>query len=424
MSDIVTRGMLNPGSWYVMVPAPRSATPGLWNSGFPSDGKYAPQPPSPGIAPGTYTRPFALTLAEALDTSPQRNDVISKQFGSAVVIDPLGVAAMAYPNVSQGDQSWNGTSAVFPASGYLITFNYAGSAWDPWGAMWPVRRATFRQSSTAWQLDAAMAEHYFRGSDELGTDLPPRDDRPARQNWDIVDVGGAKLPLARQWAGNYSWLVTVVPTTNAARNGLARNPEGHTYDVSVVVFHKRVLPPGAASVAASSISGVGEFRKTMSRNERAVKASIISTGLNGGEILLDAMTDNIPGSPFENLKTGQWIMLCGPHPNSTTSEPRFALNWYQVLSIEGRESRLNNQGTDAPPPSATDPERRLIAVRGPQWPWQPATGVANNLCVGILNGAVAVHTKTMRLESPRSSPVKFGSSGSHTTTPNPWDFDT
>jgi hypothetical protein len=93
------------------------------------------------------------------------------------------------------------------------------------------------------------------------------------------------------------------------------------------------------------------------------------------------------------------------------------LNWYQVISIEGRDTRLNDDGTDSPPPPASDPERRLVTVRGPQWPWEPNGPAANNLCVAICRGAVAVHTKTMRLENGRTSPVTFGESGSITETP-------
>jgi hypothetical protein len=138
-------------------------------------------------------------------------------------------------------------------------------------------------------------------------------------------------------------------------------------------------------------------------NERAVRASIVSTGLNGGELFLEAIPDNIPGKPFENLKTGQWIMVCGPHPNSNVvmsdppvGEARFVLNWYQVLTIESERNDI-----------ISDPvNQRLVAVRGPQWPWLPTTGamsnsnneLSNQLCAGIFRGAVAVHSKTIRLE--------------------------
>jgi hypothetical protein len=105
------------------------------------------------------------------------------------------------------------------------------------------------------------------------------------------------------------------------------------------------------------------------------------------------------------------MMLCGPHPNSnasasTSGEPRFVLNWYQVLSIDAEQSA----------DLITDPTRqRVVAVRGPQWPWQPAASLtatnqlSNNLCAAICNGAVAVHTKTFRLEG-QGSPWGINSS--------------
>jgi hypothetical protein len=94
-------------------------------------------------------------------------------------------------------------------------------------------------------------------------------------------------------------------------------------------------------------------------------------------------------------------MLCGPHPNSTTIEPRFVLNWYQVMAVDAERT----------PNVLDDPAtERLVTVRGPQWPWQPALSgledynhLSNDLCVGIIRGAVAVHTKTLRLDSSRTS---------------------
>jgi hypothetical protein len=165
--------------------------------------------------------------------------------------------------------------------------------------------------------------------------------------------------------------------------------------MSVMGFLSEV-PSGAADV----------FRDTMSDQERAVRASIISTGLNGGEILLTDLDDHYSKkSPFGELKVGQWLMLCGPHPNSTNSEPRFALNWYQVLSIDSEGTGIANFSPTA---------NRVVAVRGPQWPWQPAPSPtsqqpSNNLCVAICRGAVAVHTKTLRLEGPSGSSWSVGS---------------
>jgi hypothetical protein len=403
--------MLNPWAWYVIAPNPRSNVLGDPNYQFQSiDGKY-----TPARAPiaGTFTRPFAEALLEGVRLNPissfavnttglQSATVLAKQFGSAFVIDPMYVAAASVPNVSNNN---NRVAYAFPASAWMNPAQNGGqyyrhAGWEPWKSAnrnqlaWPIRRATLQQSN-GWQLDARMAEHFFRGTDELATDFPDRADRPASQNWDVlVNNQGSTAPLARQWVGDYSWIISVVPTTSAARDGMARNPESFAYDVSVVVFYKRPLPTAPPQTSAELLA-TASF-------ERSVGAKVMSTSLTGGELLLSDLMDGAE-SAFTHLKAGQWIMLCGPHPNSTTAEPRFALNWYQVLSID-------KEGTGV---SGFNPTlNRVVTVRGPQWPWLPAqnltytandvSGLSNDLCVGICRGAVAVHTKTLRLGTSRS----------------------
>ncbi len=408
MSDIVTQGMLNPNSWYVMVPMPGVPSSPEWKIQFPSDGASSPN----GKVNGAFTRPFARALGEAL-LQTSNNSTIAKQFGSAFVIDPLAIATMA--GTAAPANAKHGPAAVFPAAAYsTYASNAAIPSWSasPWlawcgpsaaGYQWPIRRVTFRQSSTGWHMDSQMAEHYFRGNDDLSFDFPQRADRPAFQSWDISSSG---LPLARKWMGDYSWIVTVAPSTNAARNGMATNPEGFAYDVSVVVFYKRVLPENADSAFNTYGTNGGVYQSVMNQNERAVKANIVSTGLNGGELLLTDLgdyrdTSNVQKfNAFEHLKSGHWIMLCGPHPNSSAAEPRFVMNWYQVISIESEAAGI---------PSFDRIRQRVVTVRGPEWPWQPptslsdTTNVSNNLSVAICKGAVAVHTKSMRLEGRGSA---------------------
>lgn len=393
MNDLVARGMLNPSAWLTMVPNPRSPGLGAWNTGFPADGKYCPARTAPNLWPAMYVRPFAESLNQALSQPTAASDptLIGKQFGSAFVIDPIGVAAMADRDTNNNQR--NVIARPFPASVFALnpTAAFYNSSWQAWGNSantWPIRRLTFQQSD-GWPMTPQMASYYFQANDDLATDLPDRDDRPAAQNWEmLVNKSGATAPLARQWAGDYSWLATVVPTTDAARNGMARNPESFAYDVSVVIYHKRPLPTALPQTTAEM--------QTSTAAERAVRAAVITTGLTGGELLLTDLQDNVE-SPFMQLKVGQWIMLCGPHPNSTTTAPRFTLLWYQVLSIDTEGTGINN----------FDPRRnRVVAVRGPEWPWQPAAAsgdLANNLCVGICRGAVAVHTKTLRLEGRHSA---------------------
>jgi hypothetical protein len=432
MNDIMARGMLNPRAWYVEVPNPTvtnsSTSPNAILPGI--DGKYSPKAPdlTGSQTSSTFTRPFAEALAEGL----KRNTdvaVLAKQFGHAYVIDPIFASMAASTTVTSN----NLPAYPFPSTAYARypwpSSTYYGTRWwDPWRSnnktsasekTWPIRRVTFRQSS-GWPLDRQMAEHFFRGSDDLATDMPSRDDRPPIQTWQTT--GSAHTPLARDWNGDYSWIVSVVPTTNAARDGMARNPEGFSYDVSVVVFYKRPLPtsaPGTDVIDASS-------------NERMVGAKIVSTGLNGGELLLSDMNDvtvsstsSTLASPFTQLRVGDWIMLCGPHPNSnvvvgtnltnvgsatpSTGEPKFVLNWYQVLSIDAEGTGITGFNSSS---------QRVIAVRGVQWPWQPAakltdtTQLSNDLCVAICRGAVAVHTKTIRLEGYGSAwSIPAGGSG-------------
>jgi pilin/secretion family protein with methylation motif len=444
MNDIVARGMLNPESWYVMTPW---VGPGPAFMTFPSDGKYAPGNPPPPGARAKFARPFALTLREALNQPAALTDatLIGKQFGSAFVIDPRGVATFGFANGNAPGQPYgHSVACVFPASAsqawryYAYSPSWVGSMWVPWSGsqaaaqdayLWPIRRVTFRQPSTGWQMDDTMADFYFEGNDDLVTELPDRDDRPATQNWDTtVDRNGNSIPMARQWEGDYSWIVTVVPSTNAGRNGMARNPESHAYEVSVVVFYKRPLPGQSEDMYADFGQRLPEYLSNMSQNERAVQARVVSTGLNGGELLLtDFGEDYNKKSAFDGLRTSQWIMLCGPHPNSTVAEPRFSLNWYQVITVdrEGVGVRVGNRPFD---PKID----RLITVRGPQWPWTPNDPAVNNdraadnLCVAICRGAVAVHSRTIRLENPHSASsqaVAFGAGGNPNLNLPPYESD-
>jgi hypothetical protein len=439
MSDLMARGMLNPRSWYVMVPIPRDlSTTSTPNSGFASDGVYSTMP-SNNLA-GRFIRPFAATLDESLKANTGDPTVVTKQFGSAYVVDPLGMSFLALGLTAPGSAQpyVHGPAAVFPGAAYNASNNYAtySPSWSPWlgsgsyatgtstGFQWPVRRVTFRQigignptqPNAGLHVDQATAERLFRGNDDLVVDLPSRDDRPAIQKWDQSSTG---RPLVRQWGGDYSWIVTVAPSTNADRNAMARDPEAHAYDVSVVVFYKRTFPDNAVTTLQTLGSDNRAYLSAMAANERAVKGCAISSGLNGGELLLTDWGDFYDPAgtqkfnAFDQLRTGQWIMLCGPHPNSNVAynggnykwgDSRMFLNWYQVVSIDKEGKGVTDPSTG----QKFDPTtQRVVALRGAQWPWQPMpsdkTASANDLCVAICPGAVAVHTKTMRLEGRASA---------------------
>jgi hypothetical protein len=201
------------------------------------------------------------------------------------------------------------------------------------------------------------------------------EDVPTRQRVIGPDTNGDQVPdfaVARESQGNYSWMAMVAPTTSDARQALALDPSAYYFDVSVIVFYKRPI-------------------STIDTSEALVNGNIVSTGTGGGEILLDsAGIDNA----FEDLRQGQWVMVSGPHPSSTAEKPLFFTQWYRVLAIDDEPDGQPIGSTSITFNNAET--QRRIGLRGPDWPWKTPGSVVR---VGLFPGAVAVHTKTMRLET-------------------------
>ena len=412
-NDALARGWLNPAAWLT------------WEDGNIGLGTARLGTRAKG---NTFTRPLSesLSLTSAAIAAGSLPDPTkqykSMEYGSIFVIDPAGIASVALPmTYTASNQMKFGGS--FPASLTPVpTSPSYAPEWSSWsdnanvGLRWPVRRVTFRQPANpalqfSQPMQESIADRYFSSRDDLAFDLPTASDKPAIQISQISasDLSGTGVnALSRQSRGDYSWIVTVSPTTSEARDALATDSSAYTYEVSVVVFHKRVLPR-----SPETVDDMLENVKQLQNTERSVQAKILSSGLSGGEVLLtrfpatESLTVREPvSSPFDSLKTGQWIMLCGPHPNSTNDRALMVSHWYRVLNIEGKGSRLDANGRiDSNLPTNT-PERRLVSLRGPQWPWQPlaspppagASRLAENLYVCIPSGAVAVHAKTIHLE--------------------------
>src|SRR4051794_1310625 len=68
MNKLVTTGMLDPHSWFVLVPAPASPNIDDPNYNFAGvDSKYVPHGANPPLpAPSSFTRPFGEALAAGL----------------------------------------------------------------------------------------------------------------------------------------------------------------------------------------------------------------------------------------------------------------------------------------------------------------------------------------------------------------------
>ena len=406
-NEAISRGWLNPENWLA------------WEDTV--SGITLP----PGNVNRTFSRQFAETFRRKKSsqlylagTPVQNEQEITREFGSVFMIDPLGVASVSEYNATSGQNTANTANWLcgkFPTTSPTLN-PLPMAAWTPWfdtGGLsttrWPVRRLTLREIPTGAGA-SVMANRLFSTSDDLVFDVPASQDKPSVQRFELANLDNgpsANDALTRQSRGDYSWFITVCPTTPTARDALATDPGANSYEIAVVVFYKRPLGVETPSVAEDTTAN----RDLLAANERAVHAKIVSSGLNGGEVLLEKYgNDSMEESPFVNLKVGNWVYLCGPHPSSTDVRPMMTARWYQVLAIEGKTERLNSIGTTSPVAAAGDPERRLVALRGPEWPWQPATNAAgiaqldnyshlsNSLYVCIPSGAVAVHAKTIRLE--------------------------
>lgn len=418
LEDAIIRGHLDPENWIVHDLNGGGAMQGVFMH-LVSGAAPAPSDLSQrhlglrGAVDGSQLPPTIFGRAQNSKRSAR-----STYFGGAFVIDPIGSSsAMA------GDGLNNQLVVLpepsmplrrFPAFSQTFTEPSGGTAWDAWqaaGLFWPVRRVTVvgeitdlnsNNSNNQFLRPFAASRALFTASDDPALTLPDDGDAPARQFWETWATGSSgNSSSVRQARGDYSWIISVAPATSLDRDQIGIAPDAATMEVSTVVFHKRTRALDADSVVAA---------------ERFVTARVVSSGPGGGELLLQRRSPlrdpSLPpfrqdppelGSPFEDLREGQYVMVVGPHPLSTLTEPRLALRWCRVLNIND---------TGQPALSGLTPEQRqlssetqvLAALRGADWPWQAATdltdnAVANDLRVAILPGIVAVHTKTMRLEA-------------------------
>ena len=405
LDDAIVRGHLNPGNWFCL------------DIDLVKNGAN-------GILPSSVVEALrdGIVRSKSNQDGGLGNRYLNGFYGATYVIDPLGMAAVleeglpAYQTLSPPNRIWQGTTESSRVRRFPATDSDIPLSWSPWSlqqpgfATWPIRRVSTtidpnRFNNTSYKFQSPAAKKLFTTSDDLALIMPGNGDDPTRGRWATWSNGSAPLAAARQSRGDYSWIVSVSPGSSEARDALATQPDAYQYDVSVVVFYKRVLGHGYAGALEA---------------ERLVQAKVVSTGTAGGELLLERFYPSSPPvglpsgaadepnlSPFEDLRAGEYIMLTGPHPHSTDNRPMLFSQWYRVVTIEdsGR-SILDGTTTEQ---QLNRESRVLVSLRGPDWPWQPATSqsgadlsdnvLSNDLRVTIIPGAVAVHTKTMRLES-------------------------
>lgn len=297
--------------------------------------------------------------------------------GHAFVIDPLGGAQITVSGLQR---------MFFPASGSMVTRPWptlrfptiSGTYVTPSaGSLWPIYRISLPipTSNTAIStfpyvaMDRQTADMAFRLRDDLAIVQPDAGDRPSIQRW---RTNGTQL-LSRDYVGDYSWLATVVPTSQRALIGLqpAANIKDAFYEVTTVVFYKRDVVP-----STSAVGSPGSERLITAQFLNESELAIYSTTNTDAEINL----------AIDGIKPTNWIAVMGV--NQITGA--FMMKWYKIQAMDDENSAIV---ADASTP-ANGRRGRYLMVQGPDWP----TSSYNNLRVAILPGAIDAYTRVMQVD--------------------------
>ncbi len=396
-ADLKARGMLNPRVWMYADPAPVAEVSTI-----------VLEPPVTGTAVSPK-----LANAHVIQPNGQFNVTPTSTIGvgHAFIIDPIGTAE-AWRDAGSPKPitaPLNTNFDVFPVALFNANYpdgvnqsaptkgtNFANrwTAAPPLGIVgnrWPVRRLTLPSDDDQRpSMTPAVAETIARLRDDVANETPEQDDRPGTQRWAMVDLNSPPTPkdpsddtpLARSFAGNYSWIATIVPTAMAApltvgpTTGTNALQPAHpqfssaVYDVSVAVFHKRAdLPSG--------------------ESERAIDASLNI----GGELVIHAVDSADGAAAVDNavkdLFPGQWVAVAGMHPTNGL----FLLKWYKLQSLD--DETISEEVSPGSGPYAL----RRAMLEGPDWPAPPAGATTvQNLRAIILPGVISVVTHQMTME--------------------------
>lgn len=400
LNDAVTRGVLDPERWV------------SFETGI-GVGAY-----TPASSPNHFTRPFvqdmrsrrAVLAASTNMSVEERQRRLVSECGSILFIDPVGVAQginQDTTNLGALYSAYAGLSAV-PASlnvGDYLQVSATGvpslAYWQPWIGRRPIQRLTLSQANAAVgparPLSISNAERLAAVQDDLASETPNEAEEPTRQQWTTVGNAPNGLALNRLAKNHFSFLLSVVPSNSEAWHNLAHGGRGHTYDVSAVVLYRR--PDNRYDPSDGLFGGI----ETIARAERMCRASVVTSGTSGGEVQLftnpgskDLILGNEPTDDpeWKHLKVGSYVFLFGPRPTGDATRPALFGQWYRTVAID--ESTSGQPDTSAGP---------TVALRGPDWPWPGGTPHADptdlrdDLKMLIIDGAVAVHTRTMRLDA-------------------------
>lgn len=321
--------------------------------------------------------------------------------GNSVCIDPLFWAVNFRPN----DNAENARIARFPARLDTDTTMIPTSPNPP-----RMTRATLVSGNPNGWMSSPEADAVFRWHDDLvfqpfdENDFSARRLLPARPRQIFERDDLALSGRSRQYAGDYSFLITLTPAETEDPDPSAWQSR-QLYTASFVVFHKRdLLAPQ-----------FNQSDRSRPLGEKMVMARFDSTWrktLGGGTLVLrvpDTVNTTDPESvDLPKLRANQWILLAGwtqmpipahseimkgPNPPNPPLYARPVFKWHRVAAI------LDQPRYDA----ATNPKGwvQRVSVAGPDWDSQIVSadgGSSANLYAILLDGVVGVYEKTIALQ--------------------------
>jgi hypothetical protein len=279
---------------------------------------------------------------------------------NAFAIDPLFLSA----NPAAGNEGFFPfASAATPAATNqrLPRISLRMSEHHPWPLL--ERTATAGMPNPPWPpapnfSSLAVAESLFvSGNDVIFDPINPvtgvKGDRPSRVYHNPTGVPAEAVP---QSAGDYSWMITVSPSS--------ADP-GRLFTASVVVFYKRVVRLPSLTAAAQV-----ETERIVN-----VQTPFAGGGVGGGDIRITWTADGPP-----NVKAGKWVMLFAGDISGNPVPVRAA--WYRIVASD-----------DDPSDGAA---ARDLTLAGPDWPYATAGGPVTY--AALFDTVVGVYEKTIQLE--------------------------
>ncbi len=234
----------------------------------------------------------------------------------------------------------------------------------------PEDKALLSEQDFPWKV-GADGDWGVSGVDDNGDGTVDEQDE---QGW----PGSDDLPVIRDYAGETSWMATLVPRADAA--GFSTE----TFLLSIVIFHQRPLPIMFEDLDASGGYTPGEETD----NETIVNVSSFEgAGFAGGDMTLSGTT-----AAQLSFSEGAWVMLggsAGVAPSSTEA-PEF--RWYRIAATDTEPEEVSSGVFE-----------RVVTLQGADWQrpeWHLPSTNANfrPTQATIVTGVVAVYEKIIRLE--------------------------